>query len=342
MTVHHWDSLTEAQKLTQSMLVPGVIEEDIKRNNMLDFLPVALATGTSVKWNRESTVAENDVSEPEIGEELTWTNSIAYDQQDEALKRKLIQRILDDFVEEVYGTINNYETQMLWETKKALYRRIGDDLIYDDKTYGSSKQMKGLHQWAVVQTGTDLDIDNGEAGLSLHNLRLQIDAMKHGCDYIFMPPQIARRMDEAYEEAGFASLKYSTAGAFSLITRGIDSLGKPILYFAGIPIIRTDYLEAENANTGVGSDARAKYTSGDRQYSVFCVKRGNVFQRQPGLMMALGNKKQEQKLYEVVYFPELENYDAAGLRVKTYCQPLLGSKLCLGRIYDIEDAAITA
>ena len=32
----HWATLAEAQKLTQSTKIPGVIEEDVKRNNPLD------------------------------------------------------------------------------------------------------------------------------------------------------------------------------------------------------------------------------------------------------------------------------------------------------------------
>jgi len=39
----HWKTLAEAQKLTQSTKIPGVFEEDIKRNNPLERIPVAQA-----------------------------------------------------------------------------------------------------------------------------------------------------------------------------------------------------------------------------------------------------------------------------------------------------------
>ena len=41
-------------------------------------------------------------------------------------------------------------------------------------------------------------------------------------------------------------------------------------------------------------------------------------------------------------FEDLENWDAGGIRLVSYIAPLLGSKLGLGRIYDVTDAAVTA
>ncbi|KKL70109.1 hypothetical protein LCGC14_2108240, partial [marine sediment metagenome] len=45
-------------------------------------------------------------------------------------------------------------------------------------------------------------------------------------------------------------------------------------------------------------------------------------------------------LYKLVRFPELEDYDAGGMRLVNYGALLLGSSLALGRIFDIQDAAI--
>ena len=44
--------------------------------------------------------------------------------------------------------------------------------------------------------------------------------------------------------------------------------------------------------------------------------------------------------YKLVRFPELEDYDAGGIRLVNYGAVLLGSSMCLGRIADIEDVAI--
>ncbi len=344
MTIGHWNTLAECQKLTQSQLIPGVIEEDIKRENLMDRTPVAQAAGKTIKWNRENKVLDTDVAGVDIGEQLSWTSSMTYDDQEVELKRKYIQRVLDHFIPDVYGTINNYEAQVLMEAKKGMVRRLGDDLIYDDLTYGpgTTKEFDGLHAMAAIQTGTSLDIDQGQAGLSLHNLRLQTDEMKHGVDFYYFPYQIARRMDEAYQEAGFVSLLTTTSGNLGLINYGTNEHGKRVMYWDGIPILRTDYLVAELLGVGDGSDLRAKYSgSGDKQYSIFSIKFGDVFNGEPGLMVGFGNTDMLGDFYKLVMFDELEDYDAGGMRLVSYLSPLLGSKLCLGRIFDIEDVAIT-
>jgi len=313
-----------------------VIEEDIYRNNILDRIPVAQASGKSIKWNRESSVMDADISNIDIGDQLSWSASMTYEQMEVALKRKYVQRILDHFVPDVYGTINNYEAQVLWEMKKGIIRRLGDDIIYDDLTYGT-KEFDGMHALAAVQTGTDLDLEQSGA-LSLGNLRKQHDAMKHGVDFCYIPYLIARRIDAAYQEAGLAQLASGTAGTMGMISYGVDDTGKRITYFDGVPFLRTDFLVSETADTGEGSDARAKSASG--QYTLFNIKFGDVFNGEPGLCLGFGNTQMFGQFYKIVLFDELEGYDAGGIRLVSYIAPLLGSKLCLGRVYDITDAEI--
>lgn len=334
MAIGHWSSLTQCQKLTQSQLIPGVIEEDIYRNNILDRIPVAQATGKSIKWNVEATVMDADIANIDIGDQLSWTASMTYTQYEVELKRKAVQRRLDNFVPDVYGTINNYEAQTLWEMKKGIVRRLGDDILYDDLTYGT-KEFDGLHALAAVQTGTDLDIEES-TGISFHNLRLQHDAMKHGIDFCYLPFVIARRIDEAYQEAGLVRLKADTASTMGQISYGVDDQGKRVMYFDGVPFLRTDFLVLETTDTGEGSNARAKSSSGTT-YSMLNVKMGDVFNGEPGLCLGFGNTEMLGQFYKIVTFDELENFDAGGIRLVSYIAPLLGSKLCLGRIYDITD-----
>jgi len=341
MAIGHWASLTQCQKLTQSQLIPGVIEEDIARNNILDRIPVAQASGKSIKWNREATVMDTSVANIDIGEQISWTASMTYEGMEVELKRKAVQRRLDNFVPDVYGTINNYEATMLWEMKKGIVRRLGDDIIYDDVTYGT-REFDGLHAWAAVQTGTDLDIE-ASGRLSLHQLRLQHDAMKNGIDDCYIPFRIARRIDEAYQEFGLTQLASGTAGTMAQISYGVDDMGKRVMFFDGVPFLRTDFLVGEKADTGEGTSIREKYVaSGTQQWSLFNIKYGNVFNGEPGLTLGFGNTEMLGQFYKIVTFDELEDYDAGGIRLVSYIALLLGSKLCLGRYYDISDNNITA
>lgn len=129
MAIGHWATLTQCQKLTQSQLIPGVIEEDIFRNNLLDRIPVGQALGKTIKYNREQVVLDTAVGNADIGDQLSWSASMTYEQVEVTLKRKYIQRRLDAFIPDVYGTINDYEAQVLWEMKKGFTRRLGNDII---------------------------------------------------------------------------------------------------------------------------------------------------------------------------------------------------------------------
>lgn len=352
----HWKTLAEAQKLTQSTKVPGVFEEDVKRNNPLERLPVAQAAGTGLKieWLRESTTTEDAVTEIDIGGQMSWAEDIEYTEVESTLRNTYLQRKLDHFVAGIYGTYNNYKAQVLLEMEKGLKRKCGDRLIYADTNYGGTPtQMDGLHAlaaergapWAGSGTNSKLNMDMASSPLSLQYLRTQMDAMKFGVDEIWVPPQIGIRLDAAYEERGIVAGSLGgyveVGGIRSLLTRGISDIGKPVLYFMGVPIVRTDFLvrEEDGGGTGDSSNIRAKYSSTEA-FSIFCVKYGNVMEQEPGICYAFGGTEGTGDFYKLVLFPNLEDYDAMGMRMINYGTVLLGSTLCLGRIFDITDAAI--
>src|SRR3990170_5019478 len=122
----HWTNLAAAQKLTQSMKIPGVFEEDIKRNNPLDRLTVGQAahSGLKIEWLREKpasvTAIEAAVADIDIGEQLAWTEDVDYEEKEMTLRRCYIQRKLDKYIPGIYGTYNNYEARMLLESEKGL------------------------------------------------------------------------------------------------------------------------------------------------------------------------------------------------------------------------------
>ena len=338
------------------MKIPGVFEEDIKRNNPIDRIPVAQAAGSGLKieWLREATTTEDDVTEVNIGGNLSWSDSMTYEEKEMSLQRLYVQKKLDHFVQGIYGTYNNYEAQMLLECEKGIRRKLGARLIYADYTYGGTPtQFDGYHALAAehgtayttsATTNDAKNIDNGEAGLSLNYLRVLSDAMLHGVDELLMPFEIVRRLDAAYQEKGFAGLAYNAAGNLSFMTMGFNEAGKRVLFWDSTPITRTDFLVAEESNTGTGADnaKRGLYIS-DKTYSIFALKYGNsnLASPDPGIVFAYGGTQGQGDLYKLVRFPELENYDAGGLRLVTYGAVILKSTLCLGRIWDVDDAAIT-
>lgn len=352
-----WKTLAEAQKLTQSTKIPGVFEEDIKTNNPLERMPVAQSahTGLKIEWLRENTTTESAVVETDVGDQMSWGEDIEYTEVETTLRRLYIQRKLDHYVANIYGTYNNYRAQVLLECEKGLKRRVGDRILYADTTYGGSPtQFDGLHALAAERgapytstnsTNSKLNMDMASGALSLQYLRTQVTAMKYGVDEIWVPQELGIRLDAAYEERGFSTATSNAYahGPFSLLSRSLNDIGRPVLFFMGIPIIRTDYLKREEDGTGTGSssNARAAYSSTEA-FSIFCVKFGNVLARDPGLCYGYGGTEGQGDFYKLRGWDDLEDYDAEGMRLVNYGSVLLGSTLCLGRIFDITDAAIIA
>jgi len=296
------------------------------------------------------------VQEIEVGEQLSWSDDVEYEEKEMTLRTTYIQRKLNKYVQGIYGTYNNYESRLLLESEKGLKRKLGTRLIYGDNTYSSSKQFDGLHALAAEHgtayttsaLGNDpKNIDQAHAGLSLHYLRVMTDSMMHGVDEIWAPFEIIRWLDAAYQEKGFAGLAYNVAGNLGFLTLGYNDLSKRVLFWDGIPFIRTDYLVAEQVDTGTGAsaDARALYSSGTRYYSIFGIKRGggSLDGTNPGLVFAYANLEGggQGDMYKIVRFPELEDYDAGGMRLINYGALILPSSHCLARIWDIGDAAVT-
>lgn len=353
----HWKDLTEVQKLTQSTKIPGVIEEEVKRNPPIERLPIAQAAGTGLKieWLREKVTMEDEAVEAAVGDQLAWGESSEYDEVESTLRYIYIQRKLDRYVQNIYGTYNDYQAQMLLECEKGLKRKLSDRIIYADTTYGGTPtQFDGLHALAAERgtpnaaatvTYSDLNIDQATGALSLALLRRMVDAMLFGCDELWVPKQLGIRLDALYEEAGITySVSSNGTNHLTLLTRGTNEIGRPILFWAGIPIIRTDYLVAEADGTGTGgtSNARGKYSSGTRCYSIFGIRKGNVMERDPGICYAFGGTEGQGDLYELWTWDRLEDYNAGGIRLDTYGTVLLGSTKCLGRIFDITDASVVA
>jgi hypothetical protein len=334
----YWLNLAEAQKLTQTELIPGIVDEDIQRGPLLPLLPIDQRIGQlDTTWNREST--SPTASQTAIGSQLVWSDQVDYTQVTRGLVTAYRQTPLNHFVRDIYGSFQNYEAITLKGLEKSVWKQLNDQYIYGDVTYGTN-EMDGLHAWATEATG-DLDIDNASAALSLANLRALRDAMKLGIDFWLMPFQVARRIDAFFHGHSGNGVTQTLVGSY--IWGEHQILGR-LPFLDGVPIIRSDYLVAETADTGVGSNARTKNTTGSSEnFTIFAVKGGQVREGEGGLTLGFGGRgMQNGEFFKSVYFDDLEDYDAAGLRVVSYYNMMAGSTYAVGRIYDITDAAIVA
>ncbi len=117
--------------------------------------------------------------------------------------------------------------------------------------------------------------------------------------------------------------------------------------FDSKPIIRSDFMVAEQVNTGQGTtsaDARAVYSSGDRMYSIFAVKLGatTLGSIDPGVKVAFGKTEADGQFFNLEYIEKMTGYIGRALRLAAYTNLIVGSKWGIGRITDITNAQPTA
>ncbi len=339
MITGHWKNLEEVQKLTQSTLLAGIIQEIYEEGELLPFFPVTGLKGTKLEWNRQK-VRASGADYYGIGDQIPWEGgNQEYDRIEFALKTVIKQKPLDKFIARNYPTLNDYKAVQMSELREGCMYTIEDGIIYNDPSVaGQEKQFHGLYSlMSAAQC-----VDGGETALSLLALKRWIRLIKPRPDLLICAPVIADRFDEVYEygivqEA--AAVGIGVRGQ-TFVTRKPNQLGMTVTHFDGIPIHRSTYMVAEQANTGIiGSGARAKHSSGTAMYSIIGVRFGQI--DQGGVCMLLGDGTGGPEFFEVIEFEHLEDYNAGGTRMVAYCEIANGSTRSLGAYMDITDAAFT-
>ncbi len=346
----YWNNLAEVLKATTPTLIPGMVDENYKRGNPVDILGFVQAnhTGEYIRWLREATDLEDSVADIGPGGATAFTEGATISAQTAVLRICYLMTKLDSYDNAIWQTVNDYERMALEGMMRSITKKLGKKIIYDDFTYdGTGLSMDGLHAWAATQWGNAWDIDEGEGALALENMRIISDELRNGFDFWLMPFELARQIDRVYRENGIAALKADTAGALGLIQYGLNEAGGRTLMFDNKPIIRSDFMLAEQVNTGQGTtsaDARAAYSSGTKQYSIFAIKLGatTLGSIDPGVKVAFGKTESDGEFFNLEYIEKMTGYIGRALRLAAYTNLIVGSKWGIGRITDITNAAPTA
>ena len=330
--IGHWKSLEEANKLQQSVLLAGIVQEIYEQGEILPKFPVLGIDSISIEWNREKTLPSADYYS--VGEPIPWTADVEYAEKTTfSLKSVVRQDVLDKMMAKNYRNPNDYKAVMLSQLRKGCMHTIEDGLIYNQPAL-YPKQFYGLH--SLCQSS--MAVDGGETALSLIKLRRMINSVKPKPNLLLMSTVLADRFDFA------AKFGINSGSTNSWIQSGMigtsNELGGQITTFDGIPIQRSDYMVAEQANTGVfAGNQRLKFANGTSQYSIIAVRFGQI--EDGGVCLVLGADTGGPNFFDVIEFDNLEDYNAGGLRLVAYCGLAQGSTKSLAVMYDVTDAALT-
>lgn len=274
-------SKTEAAKLSNDMLVRGVIETVVKESSVLSYLPFMQVTGTAVTYNREATMPAAAFYDP--GD--TWTEATpTFTQHTAQLAILGGDADVDNFLQATYADVNDIEAEVIANRAKAVAHAFSDSFFNGD-IVANAKSFDGLHK--LIQPAQTLTAGANGATLTLSMLDELIDKVRPGRpELLFMSKRTRRKLKDLRRTSG------------SVLETAINQFGQQVELYDGIPIVVDDFIsdaQTQGSSSAASSIYAVKFGQGT---GVLGLEHGNITIERVG---------------------ELESKDATRTRIKWYC-----------------------
>jgi HK97 family phage major capsid protein len=303
--------LADAAKLTQDLLVRGVIETLITESAVLRYLPFLTVNGSGVTYNQELTLPGATFH----GVNGAWTASEpTYQQAQATLKILGGDADVDAFLQQTYSNRQDITALVVQAKAKAVAYSFNQAFFYGDSGIDPNSFDGLATQAGAVQpayTGLDAThraFSNGAKGASLDLATMDqlVDAIKPGKpDALFMSKRSRRKLSALRRSAG------------TLLETGVDAFGRRALYYDGIPVEVDENIpdtETQGTSTGVCS-------------SIYAVKFG----------YQVGVCGLQNGGISVVPVGNLETKDAVRTRIKWYCGLAVFRPIAYARLAGVKD-----
>ena len=286
----------EAAKLTNDLLLRGVIETIVKESSVLLMLPFMEVTGTALTYNREATMPA--ASFYDVGD--TWTEATpTFTQVTVPLKILGGDADVDNFLQQTYADPNDLEAVVLESRAKAVAHKFSETFYVGDSS-SDPKSFDGLR--TLVPAAQTIAAGANGGALTLDLMDQLIDLVKPGKpDALLMSKRSRRKLSSLRRASG------------NLLETDVDQFGRRALYYDGIPILVDDF-QPDNETLGSGTNLS----------SIYAVKFGS------GGVMGLENGG-----IQVVRVGDLETKDASRWRVKWYVSLALMADVGVARLQGV-------
>lgn len=303
-------TLEEASKLSNDMLLQGVVETIVKDSPILQRLPFIEIVGNGLTYNQEKTLPSIDFYD--VGD--TWAESTpTFEQITANLKIMGGDADVDNFLKSTRSNVQDLEAAVIELKAKALRDKFEETFIYGDSVT-DPKQFDGLRKLIDTETSGDQVIAMADAGASLTLAKLDelIDAVKGGKPDMLLMSRRSRRKINALVRA---------AGGMTETDR--DRWGNFVQLWDGVPLGVNDWiLDTHDVAGGVEVD-----TTGGDCSTIYAVQIGE------GALCGLTSPGHLQA--EPV--GPLENKDASRTRVKWYVSLALFSSVKAAALIGVRD-----
>jgi len=289
-------TIVEASKLSNDILLEGVVENVVKDSPVLANMPFIEIVGNGLTFNRENALPEIDFYD--VGD--TWNESTpTFTQITATLKIMGGDADVDNYLKATRSNVQDLEAAVLELKAKALRHKWEEMFLYGDSAV-VAEQFDGIRKLIdTTVAGTQL-VSIGTAGgaaLTLIKLDEVIDAVKGGKpDALIMSKRTRRLIQDLTRAAGF-NLETSK-----------DAFGIFLTMYNGIPFWVNDFQLDTHQTAGAGAaNVEISTTTGDESV-IYAVQLGE------GALAGLTSPGHIQ----VETIGSLETKDASRTRIKWY------------------------
>ena len=288
-------TLTESAKLSQDMLLTGVIETIVKDSPVLQAIPFIEVVGNGLTYNQEKTLPSVAFYEP--GD--TWDESTpTFTQVTANLKILGGDADVDNFVKATRSNLQDLEATVVALKAKATQQTF-DTTFIDGNSTTNSKAFDGIDKLAVASQTVSMGANGG--ALTLDKLDETIDKVRGGKpDMLIMSRRSRRKLSSLGRAAGSG-----------VVVADRNQLGMMTDYYDGIPVGVSDYV----------NDAKTVGTSRDCS-TIYAVQWG---EGAVAGLTAPGGLQMER-------VGSLETKDATRVRVKWYVAIAVFNSLKLAKL----------
>ena len=303
-------TLAEASKLSNDMLLQGVVETIVKDSPILQQLPFIEIVGNGLTYNQEKTLPSIDFYD--VGD--TWDESTpTFEQITANLKIMGGDADVDNFLKATRSNVQDLEGAVIELKAKALRDKFEETFIYGNSVV-NAKQFDGLRKLIDTTSESDQVIAMGATGatLTLDKLDELIDAVKGGKpDMLLMSRRSRRKINALVRAAG------------GMMDTDRDTWGNFVQLWDGIPTGVNDWI----LDTHVLVDSLETATTGGTCSTIYAVQFGE------GSLCGLTNPG----FLQAEPIGSLENKDASRTRVKWYVSLALFSSIKAAALIGVQD-----
>ncbi|MFH1484532.1 MAG: major capsid protein [Chloroflexota bacterium] len=293
-------TLAEASKLSNDILLTGVIETIVYDSPVLQVLPFIEIVGNGLTYNRENTAPT--VSFYDVGD--TWSESTpTFAQVTATLKILGGDADVDNFLAATRSNLQDLEAAVVQLKAKAVQQKF-DDIFINGDTASDAKAFDGIDK--VCISGQTVSMGTNGNTLTLEKLDELIDRVKGGKPEMLLLSKRSRRK--------LTSLSRATGSGILETDR--NQFGQMVQFYNGIPVGVNDWI-ADTKTVGTNNDCSTIYAL---QFGEGAVA---------GLTAPGG--------LQVERVGSLETKDATRTRVKWYVSLALFNTLKLGKLVGVRD-----